>query len=190
MTGQINLDRYRDAGVFAALELVNGLAISHAYGRPVSADDPLAAIADVLSVDPPSVAELDQRHVPAFVRLARRLRDVFAGLADRDVDAAAELLNELLGKHPAHPHLAKEGGVWRMHHHPADAALVPMWTSICAEALARMIDAGFSDRLGTCAATDCERVYFDTSRNGSRRFCSTACQNRMKMAAFRRRRSV
>ncbi|MFC6935784.1 CGNR zinc finger domain-containing protein [Actinomadura yumaensis] len=33
----------------------------------------------------------------------------------------------------------------------------------------------------------CDRVYVDTSRNGTRRFCSTACQNRVKTAAFRAR---
>jgi predicted RNA-binding Zn ribbon-like protein len=32
-------------------------------------------------------------------------------------------------------------------------------------------------------------VYVDTSRNGSKRFCSTACQNRVKAATFRERHS-
>ena len=86
-----------------------------------------------------------------------------------------------------HPHLAKEGGIWRLHHHPGDAPLVPMWTAVCAEGMARMIGAGHADRFGTCAASDCERVFFDTSRNASRRYCSTTCQNREKTAAFRRR---
>jgi len=44
------------------------------------------------------------------------------------------------------------------------------------------------DRLGVCTAPRCDRVYVDTSRNGSKRFCSTACQNRVKSAAFRERR--
>jgi predicted RNA-binding Zn ribbon-like protein len=42
-------------------------------------------------------------------------------------------------------------------------------------------------RLGVCTADRCDRVYVDTSRNGTRRFCSTACQNRIKAAAFRAR---
>ena len=92
--------------------------------------------------------------------------------------------------HPAHPHLAKEQGRWRLHHHPVDAALVPMWTAICAEGIARMIGAGHGDRLGTCEATDCGRVFVDLSKNASRRFCSTTCQNRVKAAAFRRRRAT
>jgi hypothetical protein len=63
-----------------------------------------------------------------------------------------------------------------MHRHPVDAALVPMWTSICAEGLARMIGAGHGDRLGTGERTGRERVPFDLSKNASRRFCSTTCQ--------------
>ncbi|MPZ28052.1 MAG: hypothetical protein GEV12_16990 [Micromonosporaceae bacterium] len=46
------------------------------------------------------------------------------------------------------------------------------------------------DRLGTCGADDCDRVFLDGSKNGSRRFCSITCQNRVKAAAFRRRRAA
>jgi len=44
-----------------------------------------------------------------------------------------------------------------------------------------------SDRLGVCTAPRCDRVYVDTSRNGTRRYCSTSCQNRVKTAVFRAR---
>ena len=62
-----------------------------------------------------------------------------------------------------------------------------MCTSICAEGVARMVGTGHGDRLGTCRSPDCDRVYVDLSKNASRRFCSTVCQNRVKAAAFRRR---
>ncbi|MGH3516357.1 MAG: CGNR zinc finger domain-containing protein, partial [Haloechinothrix sp.] len=39
-------------------------------------------------------------------------------------------------------------------------------------------------------ATDCRRAFLDTTRNGTRRFCSTTCQNRIKAAALRRRRAA
>ncbi len=57
----------------------------------------------------------------------------------------------------------------------------------CAEAVARMLGAGHGHRFGACEAPDCGRVFFDLSKNASRRFCSTTCQNRVKAAAFRRR---
>jgi predicted RNA-binding Zn ribbon-like protein len=123
--------------------------------------------------------------VPRFLALARSLRPVFHALHRGDVDGAAARLNDLLAKHPAQPHLARERGRWRLHHHPVDVALVPMWTSICAEGMARMLGAGYGDRFGVCEAPGCGRVFLDVSRNGSRRFCSTTCQNRVKAAAFR-----
>jgi predicted RNA-binding Zn ribbon-like protein len=190
VTGQVQFDSYEVAGVIVAAGLVNELALEHAFGRPVSPADPFAAIQRILEIDPPSAAQLRRRDVPGFEALAQRLRQVFSDLHRGDVDTAASQLNDLLAVHPAHPHLAKDDGRWRLHHHPVDAALVPMVTAICAEGMARTIGAGAGDRLGTCDSDDCDRVFLDVSKNGSRRFCSTTCQNRVKAAAFRRRRAA
>jgi len=185
----VELDSYADAGVLTSVDLVNGLAIGFAHGRPVPENDPRAVIATAPAVDPPSLARFTDDDRPSIVALARALRGVFTELGDNRIDDAATRLNELLSAHPAHPHLAKEDGEWRLHHHPVDAALVPMCTAICAEGMARMIGRGHAERLGTCGAPDCERVFIDVSKNASRRFCSTTCQNRVKAAAFRHRRS-
>jgi predicted RNA-binding Zn ribbon-like protein len=186
----VEFDSYADTGIHVAVDLVNALAPDGTGGTRAPADGTLPAIAELLAVDPPSVAQLDPADAPGFVTLALRLRAVFDDLRGGGTDEAAARLNELLAKHPAHPHLAKEeDGRWRLHHHPVDAALVPMWTAICAEGLARMLSAGLGDRLGTCEAPGCERVFLDQSKNASRRFCSTTCQNRVKAAAFRLRRA-
>ena len=42
-------------------------------------------------------------------------------------------------------------------------------------------------RMRECAAPDCTGVFIDLSRNGSKRFCSVRCGNRMNMIAFRER---
>ena len=180
MTSQIYLDSYTDAGVIAAIALANELI------RP-DIEDPRAVIARILAVDPPSLAMLRTKDIPGFVRLGHQLREVFERLDDTDVDAAAEQINSMLSAHPAHPYLAKEEGIWRLHHHPEDAPLVPMYTSICAEGMARMIGGGYAERFGICDASNCSRVFFDNSKNGTRRFCSVTCQNRMKTTAFRLR---
>ena len=187
MTGQVQLDSYADTGLIVAVGLVNELALEHAFGKPVAPQPPRRAIAQILAVDPPSAAQFTEADVPGFTALARRLREIFTDMRG-DLDAAACQLNALLAEYPASPHLAKEDGRWRLHHHPGDLAVVPMWTSICAEAVARMIGGGHHERLGACDAADCDRVFLDLSRNASRRFCSTACQNRVKAAAYRRRR--
>jgi predicted RNA-binding Zn ribbon-like protein len=183
----VKLDSYKDAGLLVSAKLVNELAPSAEGDTPLPTREAVAMLSRILAIDTPSVATLTQTHVPAFLVLAQQLRDVFADLQRRDLDAAAATLNELLAAHPAHPHLAKERGVWRLHHHPHDAPLVAMWTAICAAGLAEMIGDGEAQRLGTCERTDCGRVYVDVSKNASRRFCSLTCQNRVKVATFRER---
>jgi len=179
----VRLDSYIDAGVIIAVDLVNRLVV-----RPESA--PTMVLTEVLAIDPPSVAQLGAADVPDFIELATQLQQVFVDLDKGDEDSAAAHLNGLLTANPAHPHLAKEDGQWRLHHHPTGAALAPMWSSICAEALARLVGTGHARRIGACADAGCVRVFVDASRNASRRFCSTTCQNRVKTAALRRRRQA
>jgi predicted RNA-binding Zn ribbon-like protein len=188
MTEQVELESYADVGVLVSVDLVNALVIEHPFDQLTAAAEALPAIARILSVDQSSLAQLGEGDAAGFVALAREMHGVFDDLHRGDVDCAAGRLNHLLADHPAHPHLTKEHGRWRLHHHPVDAALALMWTSICAEAAARMIGAGHAGRFGACEATGCERVFVDVSKNASRRFCSTTCQNRAKAAVFRRRR--
>jgi predicted RNA-binding Zn ribbon-like protein len=190
VTGQDRFGSYEESGAHVAVELVNELAVQFAFGRPVGEVESFAAVRRILEIDPPSAEQLRDRDVPGFVALAGRLKSVFGQLERGDLDAAAGGINDLLAAHSAQPHLAKEDGQWRLHHHPVDATLEPMATAICAEGLARLIGAGDAGRLGTCESDDCDRVFLDESKNGSRRFCSLSCQNRVKAAAFRRRRAT
>jgi predicted RNA-binding Zn ribbon-like protein len=42
-----------------------------------------------------------------------------------------------------------------------------------------------------CAAPGCDRVFFDASKNGSRRWCAMGmCGNRAKASRFRERRRI
>ncbi|GAA4201917.1 CGNR zinc finger domain-containing protein [Actinocatenispora rupis] len=175
------LDTYADTGLLVAIDLVNRLVV-----RPENVET-RAVLAEILAVDPPSVHRLAPRHAAGFTTLAGQLRPVLDDLRTGDEDTAATRLNKLLATHPAHPHLAVEHGRWRLHHHPADTALVPMWSAICAEALARFLANGYARRIGACDAPGCGRLFVDTTRNRIRRFCSTACQDRVKTAAARRR---
>jgi predicted RNA-binding Zn ribbon-like protein len=187
VTGQDQFGSYEHAGAVVAVDLVNELAVEHAFGRAIPAAEPFPAVKRVLEIDPASAAQLRRRDVPGFITLAAQLRQVFRDLRHGDVDAAAIRLNQLLAAHPAHPHLAKDDGRWRVHHHPVDAGIVSVAAAVSAEAMARLIGAGEGHRLGTCDSADCDRVFLDASKNGSRRFCSTTCQNRVKAATFRRR---
>jgi hypothetical protein len=179
VTGQDNFAG--DVGLLVSIELVNELVV-----QPT--EPPGVAVRRVLAVDPPTLAKLHDDDVLGFAALAARVYDIAVALAAGDVDRGAGLVNQLLAEEPAAPHLAKESGRWVLHHHPAEAPPVPMWTSIAADAQARLIGADRGTRVGCCAADDCGRIYVDVSKNGSRRFCSLTCQNRVKAAAYRARR--
>ncbi len=181
-TGQEFFTGYSDAGIHVAIGLVNDVALSKPTGT-----EALDAIAQIIAFDPPTHDRLRPRHIPGFVALAHTVHQIVTWIDAGDLDPAAAQLNELLATHPANPHLSKENGRWQLHHHPATVDLVPMYTSICAEVLARLIGTGHAQRLGRCADATCGRAYLDQSKNNSRRYCSTTCQNRAKTAAFRAR---
>ena len=117
-----------------------------------------------------------------------RLRDELAQWWDHDRDQAAELVNDLLRRYQALPQLV-EHDHWGYHLHatPSDA---PVADRMAVEAAMAMVDVIRMDelsRLRHCAADDCTGLLVDLSRNRSRRFCSTACSNRIAVAAYRAR---
>jgi predicted RNA-binding Zn ribbon-like protein len=180
-----------DAVVTVAVSLVNRLTAGQARGQPYQPpagtalrDEAAAALRDGGS----SAREVSAAEAAELAGFARRLRAVFAGVATGDLDAAARHVNELLAATGAHPWLDRhDGEPWHLHFHGADASLVNGWAAGCATGLAVVLGSDLHGRLGVCTAPRCDRVYVDTSRNGTRRFCSTSCQNRVKTAAFRAR---
>ena len=109
-------------------------------------------------------------------------------MAARDIDAAAHAVNALLRRTGARPSLDRhDGEPWHLHFHGTEETLATGWAAGCAAGLAVVLGGDGWGRLGVCTAPRCDRVYVDTSRNGTRRFCSAACQNRVKAAVFRER---
>ena len=45
-------------------------------------------------------------------------------------------------------------------------------------------------RAGVCSGRRCADAYIDASPGGQRRFCSVTCQNRARVAAWRRRQAA
>ena len=120
--------------------------------------------------------------------VATKLRAVFDSVGRNDLDGAAWLVNDLLAATGARPQLDRhDGEPWHLHFHASSDALAQGWAAGCATGLAVVLGTELYDRLGVCTAPHCDRVYVDVSRNGTRRFCSTSCQNRVKAAAFRAR---
>ncbi|PKZ42165.1 RNA-binding protein [Kytococcus schroeteri] len=119
----------------------------------------------------------------------RAVRDRLATFWRLDPEPAAGLVNDLLAEYEARPRLVRHDDYgWHVHAVSDDAPLAARMAVEAALALADVLRADAWDRLATCAAEDCAGVLVDTSRNRSRRFCSTACGNRQAVARYRRRR--
>ncbi|WP_067457404.1 CGNR zinc finger domain-containing protein [Actinomadura macra] len=186
----MNFNSHTDAVVQAAAGLVNVFTAGERRGRPYPlppAAELRVLAAEVLGTTGRGV-RVSEAELAELAAVARDLRAVFEAITAGDVDTAAAQVNALLEGTQARPHLDRhDGEPWHVHFHGAGDSIADLWGAPCATGLAVVIGSEMQDRLGVCTAPHCDRVYVDTSRNGTRRFCSTACQNRVKAAAFRAR---
>jgi predicted RNA-binding Zn ribbon-like protein len=190
----VNFTSHVDAIVTAAVNLVNAVTPGEARGRafpqPAGSDlrEAVRAALGGRRPEPPAISASD---AAALAELAGWLRSVFDSIERGDVDDAAITLNALLAETGARPQLDRhDGEPWHLHFHGRADTLAQGWAAGCATGLAVVLGTDMYDRLGVCTAPRCDRVYVDVSRNGTRRFCSTSCQNRVKAAAFRARQTT
>jgi predicted RNA-binding Zn ribbon-like protein len=185
----VNFNSHTDVVIRVAAELVNLLTAGEERGRayvPPEGDERTAAVSAVLRGAGGREATWEEAAELCFV--AAELRGVFGAVSAGSLDDAARRVNALLIRTGARPELERhDGQAWHLHFHAADNSLPNGWAAGCATGLAVVLGGELYDRLGVCTAPRCDRVYVDTSRNGTRRYCSTSCQNRVKTAAFRAR---
>ncbi|KJS57359.1 CGNR zinc finger domain-containing protein [Streptomyces rubellomurinus] len=173
----------------ASVALVNALTDGEARGRSYLAPEGAERVGAVRAALAAG-ADLGPDQADRLAATARTLRAVFEGAAADRLDDAALALNTLIRETGAHPQLRRAPGEpWQVHFHGSDDSYATGWSAGCATGLTMALGGDYGGRLGVCAAPRCDRVYVDTSRNAGRQFCSTACQNRVKAAAFRSRRA-
>jgi predicted RNA-binding Zn ribbon-like protein len=131
------------------------------------------------------------RRDDAEIAAVRDIRPRLRRLWDVDRDGAVDLVNGMLRDGRALPRLVRHDEFdWHIHATSDDA---PLATRILVEAAMAFVDVIRSDeydRVRVCAADDCDRVYVDYSRNGSKRYCDTGnCGNRMNVNAYRERKA-
>ncbi len=138
----------------------------------------------------PVGATMTTAELASIHRLRERLGEIWDA-ADDEVRAVGDV-NALLSDTKAAPWLTRhpEQPEWHLH---LASVQDPLWQRMGAEmamALADLIRAGELRRLKICAASDCEAVLVDLSRNRSGKFCDTGnCGNRQHVAAYRERRA-
>jgi predicted RNA-binding Zn ribbon-like protein len=105
-------------------------------------------------------------------------------------DEAVGVVNLMLREARALPYLTRhDGSDWHLHATEPGAPLAERIRAEAAFALIDVIRMNEMGRLRVCAADDCTGLFVDLSRNGSKRFCTVRCGNRMNMIAFRARRA-
>ncbi|MFA9432668.1 CGNR zinc finger domain-containing protein [Egicoccus sp. AB-alg2] len=169
----MRFDRYdnRAAQVAAALVTAarDGLTLAALRGVIEQFDLPL-------HVDPADLA--------GAVALADELTPLFGSPADATIAAIDDRLATL----DVRPRLTThDGRDPHLHFEPDGADTVTRLRVNSLMGLAAVVADAGPQRLGRCAAAGCEVVYVDVSRNGRRRFCSTACANRTHVAEHRAR---
>ncbi len=185
----MNFTSHLDAVVTVAVRLVNTLTPGEAHGRPYVPPEGEAAppaVAAAIRIDARGPVRVTPGEAAQLRAVAESLRMVFDASARGAVDAAAGQVNAMLAETGARPQLDRhDGEPWHVHFHGAGDSLAQSYAAGCATGLAIVLGSQARDRLGVCTAPRCDRVYVDTSRNATRRFCSTSCQSRVKAAAFR-----
>ena len=122
------------------------------------------------------------------LREVHETRDELRRLWSLDRDEAAHQINVMLASANAMPYLTRHDHFdWHIHATADDAPLAERISVEAALALADMIRSDETGRMRVCEADDCTGLLLDLSRNGSKRFCSIRCGNRMNQLAFRER---
>ena len=118
----------------------------------------------------------------------RETRELFRSTWHLDRDGVAVEANRMMREANALPYLIRHDSFdWHLHAAPADAPLAERMRVETALAFMDVVRSDLMDRMRWCAAHDCEGILIDFSRNGSKRFCSIRCGNRMNQIAYRER---
>jgi predicted RNA-binding Zn ribbon-like protein len=113
--------------------------------------------------------------------LLRVRASLLAAFEARDMEALAAALNPLLARAPA-PRLMPG---WALRAPTEELSVADRVAVAAAAELASLAAAHGLDRLGFCAADDCQAVFADTSARGSRRYCSRTCSTRTNVRRHR-----
>jgi predicted RNA-binding Zn ribbon-like protein len=106
-------------------------------------------------------------------------------------DETPELVNSVLRSNRALPQLVRHAPRgWHIHAVDSTEPLVTRLLVETALAMSTVVISDETSRISTCAASRCENIVVDLTRNRTKRFCSATCANRTAVAAYRQRHST
>jgi predicted RNA-binding Zn ribbon-like protein len=128
----------------------------------------------------------------AISRVEARMRALlpeFLSLPGADADDTTAWVNVELAKIDIAPSLTiHDDAPLHIHWTPASAAFDDQVIADVLMALAQEVCDHGTNRFGVCAAADCEHLFYDSTRNGSRKFCADPrCASRTHTADHRAR---
>jgi predicted RNA-binding Zn ribbon-like protein len=174
----------------ASLEFVVALGNTDASASR-SGDDELATVEQLAALLKQCGYSGRIDHTDAERREVIGVRDDLRSVWSLTRDDAVVAVNRMLRDAGALPFLVRhDGSDWHLHATEQNAPLAERMRVEAALALADVIRMNEMGRLRVCAADNCTGLFLDLSRNGSKRYCSVRCGNRMNMIAFRERQTA
>ena len=184
---------HRDQLVMASIELTNRLAAGWsggaAFGPPPAPDARAETANEVWDRFDLHQTRFQPEESERLTRLADRVHDLLLDLAADDLDSAVPKINGLLAEYPAQLHLSSTPP-YSLHYQDHAAIAVEGWQVGCGAALASLVSSKATQYIRRCDALRCDRIFFDHTRSGTRRFCSAGCRNRDNVRVYRLRRAV
>lgn len=115
--------------------------------------------------------------------------DTLHRLPDADQEPTVAWINSQLSAIHITPSLTDhDGAELHIHWTPASATFDDQVVADFLMALSQEVCDHGTSRFGRCAASDCERLFYDATRNGSRKFCADPrCASRTHTADHRKR---
>ncbi|WP_410602298.1 CGNR zinc finger domain-containing protein [Amycolatopsis sp. lyj-90] len=149
----------------------------------------VSGVQAVLEAHGETSVELGPSDMASLREAALELREVFAA---RDAAEAAGTLNRLLARYAHPPRLTDHdsGFGWHLHVDADDDGPWGAWlVTSSALALAVLLADRQAAPGGLCAASGCGKPFAHLGGGSPRRYCSTRCATRERVAAHRRSRS-
>ncbi len=182
-----SLDAEVQGTVDAAVELANVIVDAPADGDAAELAKHLRSV--LVEHDFLRAAAAGDAEIEAFADRCVPIARLMTRLPDADLRDAVGRVNAALESCAIAPSLsAHDGLALHIHWTPGTTPFAHQVAVDLLMALAQTLCDHGTERFGRCAADDCEHLFYDATKNRSRRFCSDPrCASRTHTAAHRAR---